>query len=89
MDGTVWKMETQLRNWHLRITRLAAAVHGVGARRDFDALVYIDELKVLHATARSKLDEYKAAGVAERRLLEVGLKTAWGDMQVAIESLDP
>jgi hypothetical protein len=89
MDGTTLEMEAQLRNWHRRITRLAGTVHGIGAPRDFEALVYIDELKVLHATARLKLEEFKAAGDVERRSLASGLRNAWGDMEAAVANLGP
>ena len=83
------KLEAQLRGWRLKIARLAGAIHGVGVQKDFDALVYIDELKVLHAVARSKLEEFKAAGDAERQHLEAGLKSAWGDLEAAVENLGP
>jgi hypothetical protein len=90
MDGTVLKMmEAQLTKWRLHIARLAGAVHGVGNENDFDALVYIDELKLLHAIARSKLHEFKAAGSAERSVLEAGLNVAWSDLELALENLGP
>jgi hypothetical protein len=89
MDGNMLKLEAQLRGWRLRIARLAGAVHGVGTQKDFDALVYIDELKVLHAVAWSKLDEFKVAEGADRRRLEAGLKSAWSDLEAAVENLDP
>jgi hypothetical protein len=89
MDGNVLKLEAQLRGWRLRIARLAGAVHGVGVQRDFDALVYIDELKLLHAVAWSKLDEFKAARGGDRGHLEDGLKSAWDDLEAAVENLDP
>jgi hypothetical protein len=82
-------MEAQLTKWRLRIARLAGAVHGVGNRKDFDALVYIDELKLLHAIARWKLDEFKAAGGEERSVLKAGLNGAWSDLELALENLGP
>jgi hypothetical protein len=87
MKADILIMEVQLRNWSRRIDRLAAVVHGVGTDREYEALVYIDELKALHAIARAKLDEFNAADGAKRRRLEAGLKSAWGDLGAAIENL--
>jgi hypothetical protein len=44
---------------------------------------------VLHAIARSKLDEFQAAGDGDRSLLHAGLMEAWGDLEAAVANLDP
>jgi hypothetical protein len=82
------KREAQLQRWHLTITRLEGAVHGVGSQKDFEALVYLDELKLLHAIAQSKLEEYKSSDHPKRRQLRAGLNRAWSDLGVAIDNLD-
>jgi hypothetical protein len=87
MDTDISRMDAQLRNWLLKIDGLAGAVHGIGSPRVFTALVYIDELKALHATARSKLDEFHAADEAERLHLEGDLRIAWGELVAAIDNL--
>ena len=87
MEAAIPKMETQLRTWRSEIDRLARAVHGVGSDGEFDALLFIDELKALHAIACFKLDEYKAAEGEERRRLDSGLKGAWVDLGAALENL--
>jgi hypothetical protein len=89
MDPAVTRMETQLRAWRRTIDGLAAAVHGLGKEGEFDALVYIDELKALHATAQFELDGFKAASGAERTRRMVRLKGAWDDLDEAVANLDP
>jgi hypothetical protein len=89
MEAAIPKMEKQLRSWRRTIDRLAAAVHGVGTGEQFDALLYIDELKALHAVARFRLEAFKVAGSVERALLAAGLKGAWDEMDAAVASLDP
>jgi hypothetical protein len=86
MDEILLKRETQLRKWHQVTTRLASSIHGVGDQKDFDALVYIDELKLLCAIAQSKLDEYKSADRPNRCQQEAGLKRAWDDLGEAVEN---
>lgn len=89
MEAAMERMEAQLRNWHLKIDRLAAAIQVAGVPVDFEALVYIDELKALHAIARSKLDQFKAAESTERGHLETGMRSAWSDLEEALENLVP
>lgn len=89
MEAAIAEMEAQLRSWQRTIDRLSAAVHGIGAGMEFDALVYIDELKALHAIARFRLEEFKAARGGERTRLKEGLKSAWKELDSAVADLDP
>jgi len=82
----VEKMEEQLRLWSLKIDRLAAKTEMAGARTGFDALMYVDELKAMHAIARSKFDEFRAANDPERARLEPELKSAWNELEAAFTS---
>lgn len=85
MQAAETKIAAQLEFWNLRIDHLAARTQMSCGEPSFDALVHIDELKALHAIARSKLDELKASGVLERPRLEVGLLGAVNDLAVAIK----
>jgi hypothetical protein len=87
MEAAMSRMEAQLTRWRFQIDRLARAVHGVGTPGEFDALVYIDELKALHAVARFRLNAFKVANSAERPHLEDGLKKAWSELDSAFANL--
>lgn len=89
MEASVQKMEAQLNLWSLKIDSLAAKTHMAGARSGFDALMYVDELKALHAIAQAKFEEYRAAGEAERAHLQVTLKSAWDELDAAFKTPMP
>jgi len=89
MESSVQKMEAQLNLWSLKIDSLAAKTQMSGLRAGFDALMYVDELKALHAIAQAKLDEYRAAGEAERAHLQVTLKRARDELAAAFETPKP
>lgn len=88
MKTNIPKMEVQLAQWRLKIDLLAGTVHGIGTPREYDALVYIDELKALHAIARSALNEFRAATGADRQRLQPALMSAWGELKAALEDVD-
>lgn len=87
MEMAIEKMEAQLHNWGSRIDQLSAKTLTPGARTSFDTLVYIDELKALHAIARSKLDEVKASSSTENILLETEAMSAWNDLRAAVNDM--
>jgi hypothetical protein len=89
LETSVQKMEAQLKLWRSKIDGLAAETHMAGARSGFDALMYVDELKALHAIAQERFDEYKSAGEAERAHLQGTLKSAWGELDAALATPNP
>jgi hypothetical protein len=48
-EATVAKLEAQLGLWRLKIDDLVAKTQLTAVPATFDALMYIDELKALHA----------------------------------------
>ena len=89
MEAAVEKMEAQLKLWSLKIDDLAAKTQRAGVQAGFDALMYIDELKALHAIAQSKFDEFRAAGDAERARLKAEMKSAWNELDAAFKNPKP
>ena len=81
MDKALAAMGAQLELWSLRIDALVARSQRVGVRTGFETLMYIDELKVLHALAKLKL--------AECLLSRAELDDAWKDLVVAFERPPP
>jgi hypothetical protein len=89
VDATVEKMEAQLRLWGVKIDRLAAKTETGRVQARLDALMYVDELKALHAIAKSRLDEFRAAGATERARLEAEMKSAWEELDAAFKNPRP
>jgi hypothetical protein len=79
------KMQAQLRDWGLKIDRLAAKALVPGARPSFDALVYVDELKVLHAIAQAKMDELTSEKNSNNIFLQNEMMSAWNDLRAAVK----
>jgi len=86
VEGVVDKVETQLKSWSLQIDDMAARTQVPGVQAGFDALMCIDELKALHAVAKSKLDEFRAAGDAERTRLKVEMEIACTELDAAFKT---
>lgn len=89
MHALVDQMEAQLAHWRVKIDHLAARVRIAGAPARFEDVMYIDELKALHAIAQSRLDEFRAATGTERALLESELKSAWDELGAAFKNPGP
>lgn len=82
-------METQLGVWAVEIESLTAGYLKFGTQSRFDTLIYLDELRCLHAIARSNLDVYRTAGATERAELEPGLRADWDDLVAAMKRQPP
>jgi len=89
METAVEKLEAQLKLWGAKIHRLAAKTEKAGVQAGFEELIYIDELKALHAIAQSKFDEFRTAGDTERTRLEAELKSAWEELDAALKDPTP
>ena len=85
MEQAVVTMEAQLRVWGLEIDTLVAKTQLPGSRAGFESLMYIDELKALHAVALANLLEFKASSGARRARLGAELKLAWRDLDAAFK----
>lgn len=89
MDATMQKMEAQLKRWNARIDNLATRTQLAGVGAGFDALLYIDELKALHAIAQAKFDAFGAAKDAVRPRLQIELDQAWRELECAFRDPRP
>jgi hypothetical protein len=85
MEPTVEKMDVQLKRWSLMIDHLAAKTQAAGDRAGFEAIIYVDELKSLHAIALLKLDEFRAGEDTGRARLKAEMKNAWEDLDAAFK----
>ena len=89
MEAAVEKMEAQLKRWRVKIDNLAAKTQTAGVQAGFDALMYVDELKALHAIAQSKFDKFRKAGDTERGRLKTEMKSAWNELDAAFKKPKP
>ena len=85
MEPAMEKMEAQLKRWSLRIDHLAAKTQVAGVHAGFDALIYVDELKALHAIALTKFNAFKAGEDTRRARLKAEMKSAWDDLDAAFK----
>ena len=86
MGAAVDKMEARLKLRSLQIDELVAKTQMPGVRAGFDTLMYIDELKALHAIAQSKFDEFRAAEDAGKTRLKPGMEGAWNELDAAFKA---
>lgn len=75
----------QIAIWGRKISELSEKAQRVGARTRFEDLLFIDELKALHAIAQSKLDEFGATTGPQRAGLEIEVQSAWVDLAAAFD----
>jgi len=82
--------EAQLKLWGIKIEEIAAKNRVPGVRVGFDALLYVDELKALHAIAQSKLEDFRAAGDQEgAHLIKAEMKRACDELDAALKGVRP
>ncbi|MFH2051973.1 MAG: hypothetical protein ABIK96_05850 [bacterium] len=76
--------EAQLEAWSEEIDRRAAVLAPIDRMVRFAALQHIDELKVLHATARARLAALRAMAAGEQPDLEKDFAVAWNELAAAV-----
>ena len=86
MKAAVEEVEAKLKLWSIKIDDLAARAQVPGAHVGFDALMYIDELKALHAVAKSKFDEFRVTGDAGRARLKAEMESACTELDAAFKT---
>lgn len=89
MEPVVKKMEAQLKRWSLKIDRLAARTQVAGVHAGFDAIMYLDELKALHAVAQSRFDEFRAVEDGRKARMLVQMKSALEELDAAFKKRAP
>lgn len=73
----------QLAIWGRKISELSEKAQRAGARARFEDLLFIDELKAMHAIAQTKFDDLGSATGPQRAGLEVEVQSAWADLAAA------
>lgn len=81
--------DAQLEKWNVEIERRSAEIVSADRPVHFSALQQIDELKLLHATARACLAALTAATTDERTALEEEFQLAWDELKAAVEAALP
>ena len=89
MEPVVKRMEAQLERWSLRIDQVAAKTQVAGAHAGFDAVMYVDELKALHAVAQSRFDEFRAVEDGRKERMLIQMKSALEDLDAAFKRRAP
>jgi ABC-type phosphate transport system auxiliary subunit len=87
MKAHVGKMEAQLRRWGLKLDKLQDKSKEVGTAAKADYLRSLDELIRKHRTVRTRLDELKAAGLAQWKSLRGGVDSAWQDLDRTLKNM--
>ena len=87
VETNAGKMETQLRNWGVKLDKVMARAEAAGTGVKIDYRQGLDDLKAKYKVAQSKFDEYRAAGSAKWGILKTGLETAWNDLESAFKKL--
>jgi 5-enolpyruvylshikimate-3-phosphate synthase len=86
MNPVLENMEAKLKLWRQKIDHLEAkSLKPVS----FDAVMYIDELRVLLAVAQLSFDQSRANGNAKRTDLEAEMTDAWSDLEDAFKKPIP
>jgi hypothetical protein len=88
VERAMKRMEEQLEAWGRKIDFMVSEEQLAGNRPEIDALLRLDELKLLYAVAREKLDEFKAGekkGAGERTLRKGELEKAWRELEAAFK----
>jgi hypothetical protein len=89
MEVPMEKLEAQLELWSLDIQARAVRTRMTGGQGSFDTLIYIDELKALHAIAQLKCSKFKAARGVRRDRLKAEMEMAWKDLDTALKDPMP
>mgnify|MGYP001259511453 CR=1 FL=1 len=76
--------EVQLEIWGAQIDRWAVDLATVDREVRFAALQHLDELKILHATARATFASLTAAAAGEQADLERDFTEAWNELAAAV-----
>lgn len=87
MEARVVKMETQLKQWAVKLDELMAKAKAAGAEVKADYHKSIDDLQAKHQAAHVKLNEFRAADHAKWESLKAGIETVWSDLEGAFKNL--
>lgn len=89
MEIQLGSMSARIEASSTRIEALSCRYRDSGVPLRFDTVMYLDELKGLHAIARSHFDAYRSAEGQQRTDLEPGLRAAWDELMTALGRRPP
>lgn len=90
VEWSLTRMEAQLKLWSRSIDKLVASMQLDGKRPGTPVLLHVDELKVLHATALARMNEYRdggGEGAEEEARREGELEKAWKELEAAFRKV--
>jgi TolA-binding protein len=87
MKSYVGKMESQIKQWGIKIDELAAKADAAGAEAKSDYHKRIRDMKTKHQAAQAKLDEVKAAGSEKWETIKGGIESAWNELEASFKKL--
>jgi hypothetical protein len=87
VDNSMAKLEDQLKLWGAKLDELVAKMEVAGQETKIDARKHLDEVKARLVTARSKLDEAKAAGRDKWDGFKSGVESSWKELEAAFQKL--
>ena len=83
--ASIQDRKAELAIWRRKISELSEQSQRVNARVRFEDLLFIDELKALHAIVQTKFDELGAATGPQRAGLEIEMQSAWVELAAAFD----
>ena len=87
LDRNVSKLEDQLKLWTAKLNEVAARVGVAGQEAKIASRKQVDELKTRLESARSKLEEAKAAGSEKWEVFRQGVEHTWQELEGAFKKL--
>jgi hypothetical protein len=88
-DTAVRKTEAQLTLWAEEIKEREARLLIPGREARFAAVLHVDELRVMLATARARFEALQADPTGKRDLLKSEFDHAWKELAAAIDRRMP
>jgi hypothetical protein len=87
VDRNVSKLEDQLKLWTAKLNEVAARAGVAGEQAKMASRRQVDELKTRLESARSKLEEAKAAGSEKWEIFRQGVEHTWQELEGAFKKL--
>ena len=87
LDKNLSKLEEQLKLWNARLTELLAKAAVTGQQAKIASRKQVDELKTRLESARSKLEEAKAAGSEKWEVFRQSVEHTWQELEGAFKKL--
>lgn len=87
MEENVEKLESQLKEWGVKLDALEAKAKKAGAEAKTDFHKSIEVLKTKIEAAKKKIAEYKAEGGGKWDVFKGNLEALWKDIEVTFKGL--